>query len=148
MVWDRRMRKAGWAVFFLMWVPFAVMIFAAATDDDMDFVRPLAIFFLLFLLVFVLLFGSFPVGRYEERRIRMTGIPAEAVVLGVTATGTSYNDQPMVVVALEVHPQYDAVFPATVECLSPYPGWEDLLPGRKIRVVYTEGTRDVIIDEL
>jgi len=147
MVWDRRMRKAGWAVFFIMWVPFAVMLFAVATDDEMDFVRPMAIFIILFILVFLLLFGSFPVGRYEQGRIRRTGIPAEAVVLSVTETGTSYNDQQMVVVALEVHPPYDAVFTATVESLMPYYGGEELAPGKKVRVIFTEGTRDVVIDE-
>lgn len=146
MVWDRRMRRAGWAVFFIMWVPFAVMLYTVVADDEMDFVRPLAIFCILFILVFLLLFGSFPVGRYEQDRIRRAGIPAEAVVLSVTDTGTSYNDQPMVVVALEVHPPYDAVFTATVECLMPYYSGEELTPGRKVRVIFTEGTRDVVID--
>lgn len=149
MVWDKRVRAAGWAAFFFMWVPLCVLIYAGVTDGDEEtIVVPMRLFFFLCILSAVLLFGSFFIGRYEKRRIRMIGIPATATITGITETGMTVNDQPLIRIGLEVHPPYDTPFATTVEYLLPYFDREQLQPGKKVPVFWIEGTQEVALDGL
>ncbi len=149
MALEKRIRVVAWTVFFIMWVPFCILILAAATDEDPGaVVRPLLIFVALCILFAVLLFLSFRIGRLEKDRIRRTGIPAKAVVISVTETGTTVNDQPLVAIELEVHHPYGARFRATAEYFMPYPPPPEFLPGKTVQAFFLDDTREVAVDGL
>ena len=119
MVWEKRVRRLSWVFFFFMWIALGFVIFAALTDEDEPPVAALVFFFGMCILFVILQFGSFTVGRLEKENIKKKGIPAKALILSISETGTRLNDQPLLQIELEVHPPYDSRFRATVEYVVP-----------------------------
>ena len=148
MVWEKRMRRFAWVLFFVMWVPLAAVIWSAVTDTEEPPVEALVLFFGLMVLFVILLIGSFGIGSLEKDRIKRSGIPAKATILSVTETGTTINDKPLVRIELEVQPPYDSRFVATVEYILPYPVLQELHAGKKISVFYLEETKEVALADL
>lgn len=88
------------------------------------------------------------IGRYEKKRIRQTGIPAEAVVLRLRTTGTRFNDLPLVKIDLTVQPDSGTPFnAATGYLLSDYE-LSQMLPGMRVPVYYIEKTGEVALIDL
>lgn len=148
MVWERRMRRFAWVLFAVMWLPLAFVIWSAVTDAEEPPFRAMILFFVLMVLFMVLLFGSFAVGSYEKKRIRISGTEAKATILSVSETGMRLNDQPIVRIALEVQPPYDSRFVATAEYVLSYGDLSGLEEGRQVRVYYREDTREVALADL
>jgi hypothetical protein len=128
-----------------MWIALGFVIIAALTDEDEPPVAALVLFFGLCLLFAILQFGSFTVGRLEKENIKRTGIPAKAVILSVSETGTRLNDQPLLKIEPEVQPPYDSRFTTTVEYIVPYLESLHLQPGKKVPVYYIDGTTEVAL---
>ena len=106
MVWEKRVRRFSWVFFFFMWIALGFVIFAALTDEDEPPVAALVFFFGMCILFVILQFGSFTVGRLEKENIKKKGIPAKALILSISETGTRLNDQPLLKTELEVHPPF------------------------------------------
>jgi hypothetical protein len=56
-------------------------------------------------------------GVGETRELQKTGQPAKAVVRRISDTGVTVNDDPVVLLDLEVHPDAGAAFTARTKCL-------------------------------
>lgn len=55
-------------------------------------------------LIFVFrVIGNVTKGNRESQRILMTGMPAQAKIIGLQDTGTRLNDNPLVVIGLEIN---------------------------------------------
>lgn len=148
MVWEQRVRRISWIFFFLMWIPLAGMVWSAITESEEPPILAIAAIFLSLILFAALLVGSFVIGRLEKEKIRKKGIPAKAVVLTVSDTGTMVNNQPLLRIGLEVQPPYDSRFTATVEYIVPYSFLPQVQPGNTLQVFYLEDTKDVAIADL
>lgn len=148
MVWEKRVRRLSWVFFFLMWIALGFVIVAALTDEDEPPVAALVFFFGMCVLFAVLQFGSFTLGRFEKENIKKKGIPAKAVILSISETGTRLNEQPLLKIELEVQPPYDSRFVTTVEYVMSYSDMSQLEPGKKIPVYYIDGTTEVALADL
>jgi len=59
-------------------------------------------------------FAPVVLDKWQHARLMEDGVPAKARVTNIVATGSSYNDQPLVVVSLEVTPPQGKPFNAEV----------------------------------
>lgn len=148
MVWEKRMRRISWVFFALMWIPLAIVVYAAVMEEPEPPVPAFAALIISVLLFAFLQAGSFVVGWREKAGIRARGVPAKATITGVSETGTTVNNQPLIRIELEVQPPYDSRFMTTVEYLVPYTSLTELQPGKVVRVFYLEETKEVALADL
>jgi hypothetical protein len=73
-------------------------------------------------------------GVAKTRKLQKSGQPAKAVVLKVSDTGVTVNDDPVVLLDLEVHPPTGAVFAASTKCLISRLDVPQFQPGCEIAV--------------
>jgi hypothetical protein len=148
MVWEQRMRRISWIFFTLMWIPLAVVIYAAVTGEPEPPVPAIAALILSILLFAFLLAGSYVVGGYEKAAIRANGIPAKATITAVSDTGTRVNNRPVIRIELDVSPPYDSRFNATVEYIVPRTTRDRFQPGMIVPVFYMDATKEVALADL
>jgi hypothetical protein len=152
MAWARNLQIVAWACFALMWIPLAVFIFhdtsGDVTDNDLLTMEafPALLFTFLILLVISLL-GPQLIDWRESRLVRQQGTLAPAVIIGVADTGISINNQPVLEMAIRVHPPYEAKFEAKVRQVIPLSAIPQVQPGAEMEVWYIPGTTRVAMPE-
>jgi len=149
MVWEERARRFAWVFFAIMWIPVAYLVYLAMIDAPEEMTYPVMPLFIFFCTGFALLLaGSFGIGWFERENIKKKGIPATATILSVSDTGWTVNDRPKLSICLDVYPPYEPRFLKTVEYVVPYSFLPQLQEGKKIPVLYIEGTDQVALADL
>ena len=139
------MRRAGWVAFGLMWVPFITLMVSMFRLPGGDYAwseLPLLARLSLvgvgvfFLTTMVLLMGA-PIASWLSNRATLArGVPAEAVILKISDTGTTINNNPVVRLLLEVHPPGQPPFQAETEKLLSRLQIPQVQPGATVQVKY------------
>ena len=75
-------------------------------------------------------------GIAQTRELQKTGLPAKAVILKISDSGTTVNDDPVVWLELEVHPDAGPAFRAKTKCLISRLDVPQFQPGCTIPVCY------------
>jgi len=75
-------------------------------------------------------------GISQTRELQKTGQPAKAVILRISDTGMTVNDDPVVWLELDVHPDAAPVFQARTKCLISRLDVPQFQPGCTIQVRY------------
>jgi len=75
-------------------------------------------------------------GISQTRELQKTGQPAKAVILKISDTGVTVNDDPVVWLDLEVHPDNGPEFKARTKCLISRLDVPQFQPGLTIPVRY------------
>ena len=75
-------------------------------------------------------------GVSQARDLQRTGLPAKAVILRISDTGMTLNDDPVAWLDLEVRPDTGPVFQARTKCLIPRLDVPQFQPGCTIPVRY------------
>jgi hypothetical protein len=75
-------------------------------------------------------------GVSQTRELQKSGRPATAVILRISDSGTTVNDDPVVYLDLEVHPDAGPAFGAMTKCLISRLDVPQFQPGRTIPVRY------------
>lgn len=139
------MRQAGWLAFGLMWIPFIILIVSMFRLPGGDYawseLPPLVQFSLVGVGVFfpmsmVLIVGAPIVSWLSNRAALARGVPAEAVILKISDTGTTINDDPVVRLLLQVHPPGQSPFQAETEQLVSRLQILQVQPGATVQVKY------------
>lgn len=144
-----RVRRISWLFFLLMWLPLGFVVYTAATGGDEDTIALVMVPVFFFCVLFAILFaGSFAIGAREKEKIQKQGIPAKAMVISLTDTSTTVNDQPLMKIELEVQPPCDSRFVTTVEYVVPFPLLVQLQPGSDVKIFYLEETKEVALADL
>jgi hypothetical protein len=75
-------------------------------------------------------------GTSQARELQKTGLPAQAVIVLISDTGMTLNDDPVAWLDLEVHPDAGPVFQARTKCLIPRLDVPRFQPGCSVPVRY------------
>lgn len=147
MKWDKRIRVLSWIFFALMWIAVIWYMVVSQGYEGIDDPRILPFF------AFLGLFLNFQVGavyvdRLEKERIRISGIPAKALVIRYESTGRLIMNRPELRIELEVQPPGGIPFTATVEHIVPYPDLIRVEPGNLVQVFFLEGSSDIVLADL
>ena len=154
MLEPRMLRKYGWVLFGLMWIPFGTIFLGmiGIPDGSYDWSElPLlartSIILVLTLggLSTLLLVGAPVVGGLRNRAIRDEGLPARATIIQIWDTGTTINDNPLVRLRLEVHPPGGAIFEAETEELISRLEIPSIQLGMEVEVKYDPQTQTVAL---
>lgn len=150
----RNLRKTGWIVFGLMWIPF-IGIFVGMIqlpEGSYEWIElPLITRTSMILtgilagLSALLLVGGPIVSGLRNRAVRSEGLPAQAKILKIWDTGTTINENPLVGMLLEVHPPGGAVFQAETEQLISRLQIPVIQPGMELEVKYDPHTQAVAL---
>lgn len=152
MAWDRNLRIAAWACFFLMWLSLALFIFhdTSKAPEDADMIFIFAFLALLAAFFILLVFSSLAplvMEWHESRIVRKQGMLVPAVVKDVTDTGISINKQPVLAITLTVRPPYEEAFETTLKKIIPFSSIPQVQPGAQLQVYYIFGTKRVALPE-
>jgi len=142
------MRTVAWAFFALMWIPFAIFMFTVSSrepaDSDMLMIFVfLALLFTSIILLVISLIGPLLISWREGRIIRAQGTLVPAEITGVSDTGIYINSQPLLELAVRVHPPHEGAFDATVRRVIPFSAIPQVQPGSRLEVYYIPGTTRV-----
>ncbi len=86
--------------------------------------------------------------EYQRSQLLERGLPAEAVILGIEPTGSTFNDQPQVEIRLEVRPADGAAYEAETTMIINPVYLPEFQPGKTVRVRYdAEDRSKVAIEE-
>jgi hypothetical protein len=149
-----KMRRLGWTLFGLMWLPIGAAIFGMMGMPAGDYAweeLPLITrygtiaFAALCIPAMSLLVGATVVGGLKNRQVLSSGLPAKAIVLELRETGTTINKHPVVGFVLEVHPEGGEAFTAQTERLVPRLQIPQIQPGAVLNVMYDPHTKAVAI---
>lgn len=139
------MRRTGWTLFAAMWVPFTLIFIGmigmpegSYSWEQIPMLTRIGMIGtgVLASVSMVLLLGSPLAASMANRRVTATGLDAEAVILSLTDTGTTINENPVVRFLVEVHPHEGDVFEAEFERLVSRLDVPRMQPGAVIRVKY------------
>ncbi len=83
----------------------------------------------------------------ESRIVREQGTLVPAVIRDVADTGISINKQPVLEMAITVHPPHEAAFDAKVRQIIPVSSIPQVQPGAKLKMYYIHGTPRVAMPE-
>jgi hypothetical protein len=152
MTWDGKLQGLAWICFALMWIPLAVFIFhdtsKPATDNDLLTMEAfLALLFTFLILLVTSLLGPQLIDWRESRLVRKQGTLVPAVIMGVSDTGIYINNQPVLEMAITVHPPHEAKFEAKVRHIIPFSAIPQVQPGTELEVYYIPGTTRVAMPE-
>jgi len=148
------LRKLGWGLFGLMWVPFACIFIGmiGMPNGSYDWVELPALTRYAMVAVgilagasMLLLFGSAFLGMAMNRGIQARGIPALARVLEIHDTGTTVNQNPLVRLVLEVQPDHAPPFEAETERLISRLQVPEVQPGEVVLVKYDPESGEVAL---
>ena len=145
------MRLVAWACFGLMWIALAIFVIRHPQDPTFEDMVPVIVFLVLlftFIILLVLsLVGPLVITWRESRDVREKGTLVPAVIRNVSDTGISINKQPILEMAITVHPPHEAAFDATVRQIIPFSSIPQVQPGAKLEVYYIPGTTRVAMPE-
>jgi hypothetical protein len=151
MTWDKTMRTVAWACFGLMWVALAIFIIRHPQDPTLEDMYPvfafLALLFAFIILLVLSLAGPLIITYRESRVVREKGKLVPAVVQDVADTGIYINKQPVLEMAITVHPPHEAEFEAKVRQVIPFSAIPQVQPGAELEVYYIPGTTRVAMPE-
>jgi hypothetical protein len=151
MAWDKKMRLVAWACFGLMWIALAIFVIRHPQDPTFEDMVPVIVFLVLlftFIILLVLsLVGPLVITWRESRDVREKGTLVPAVIRNVSDTGISINKQPILEMAITVHPPHEAAFDAMVRQIIPFSSIPQVQPGAKLEVYYIPGTTRVAMPE-
>jgi formate hydrogenlyase subunit 3/multisubunit Na+/H+ antiporter MnhD subunit len=151
MEWDRKLRLAAWACFALMWASLGIFIIHHPQDPSFEDMIPVIAFLVLLFAFVILLVLSFFLPLFiasrEDKAVRDKGTLVPAVVTAVADTGMYINKQPVLEMAIMVHPPHEAAFNATVRRIIPFSAITQVQPGAKLEVYYIPGTTRVALPE-
>jgi hypothetical protein len=151
MTWDKTMRMVAWACFGLMWIALAIFVIRHPQDPTFEDMIPVIIFLVLlfaFIILLVLsLVGPLLITYRESQQVREQGTLVPAVIRGVSDTGIYINTQPVLELAITVHPPHGAAFDATVRKIIPFASIPQVQPGAELEVYYIPGTTRVAMPE-
>ncbi|HET7010890.1 MAG TPA: hypothetical protein VFI11_08965 [Anaerolineales bacterium] len=148
------LRKLGWLAFGLMWVPFAGIFIGMIGLPSGDYAwseLPILTRTSMVLVGFFtvasmgLLFGAPVVSGLANRSVLSQGVPAKAKVVSISDTGLTVNNNPVVRLALEVHPPGGSIFQAETEKLISRLQVPQFQPDQWVDVKYHPQTRAVAI---
>jgi hypothetical protein len=92
-----------------------------------------------------LIFGASIVNAVNDRSIRARGSSAEAIILKISETGLSINDNPVVKLLLDVGPPGQPRFQAEAERLISRLDIPQFQPGKTVQVKYDPDSKAVAI---
>jgi hypothetical protein len=150
-----KLRRFGWLVFALMWIPFIGIFVGMMGMPSGSYswaeLPPLARASMistgvLMGLSMVTLLGSPLVSWRSNASLRKNGREGEAVILDLQETGTTVNNSYLVHFELEVHPMGAPVFTAASEQLINRLDIPRFQPGTRVPVVYDPKTKRVALD--
>jgi hypothetical protein len=151
MTWDKTMRKVAWTCFGLMWVALAIFIIRHPQDPTIEDMYPvfafLALLFTFIILLVLSLAGPLVLTYRESRVVREKGTLVPAVIREVADTGIYINKQPVLEMAITVHPPHEAKFEAKVRHVIPFSAIPQVQPGAELEVYYIPGTTRVAMPE-
>jgi hypothetical protein len=152
MAWARNLQIVSWVCFALMWIPLAVFILhdtsRDVTDNDLLTMEAfLALLFGFIILLVISLLGPQLIDWRESRLVRQQGTLVPAVIMGVADTGIYINNQPVLEMAITVHPPHEPAFRATVRTVIPFSAIPQVQPGAELEVYYIPGTTRVAMPE-
>lgn len=156
MKFSKTMRKLGWLAFTLMWLPFTTLMIAMVRMPEGEYAWTelplLARFSILIGGAFagaaaILLVGAPIVSGLQNRAVLNQGLPAEAIILKVTDTGTTINNNPVVRLLLEVHPPNQPIFQAEAERLISRLQIPQVQPGAIVQVKYDPASQSVALGD-
>jgi|WetSurMetagenome_2_1015567.scaffolds.fasta_scaffold07287_6 hypothetical protein len=152
MAWTRNLQIVAWVCFVLMWIPLAVFILhdssQPATDNDLLTMEIfLALLFGFIILLVISHLGPLIIDWRESRLVRAQGTLVPAVITVVSDTGIYINEQPVLEMAITVHPPHEAAFDAKVRKVIPFSSIPQVQPGAKLEVYYIPGTTRVAMPE-
>jgi hypothetical protein len=84
-------------------------------------------------------------GYLSKYSIHASGLDATAVVQSIKQTNTTINNQPVVLLQLNVQPQNAAAFTAKVRTEVPMISLSRLTPGARVAVRYSPSSRKVVL---
>jgi hypothetical protein len=151
MTWDKTLRKVAWACFGLMWIALAIFVIRHPQDPTIEDMYPvfafLALLFTFIILLVLSLVGPLFVTYRESRFVREKGTLVPAVIRDVADTGIYINKQPVLEMAITVHPPHEAAFDAKVRHIIPFSSIPQVQPGAELEVYYIPGTTRVAMPE-
>ncbi|MBN1878224.1 MAG: hypothetical protein JXA33_28655 [Anaerolineae bacterium] len=148
------MRRVGWLAFGLMWIFFITLMVSLIGMPGGDYawseLPPLTRFSLvgvggLFLMSITLLVSAPIIGGLSNRATLARGLPAEAIILKLSDTGTTINNNPIVRLLLEVHLPGQSPFQAETEQLFSQLQIPQIQPGTTVQVKYNPTNQAVAL---
>jgi hypothetical protein len=152
MTWDKKARFAAWACFVLMWIALIAFVIVVSGEKPDESAFLLISAFLALLAAFVTLLmvsclGPLLVSWRESRIVRAGGTVVPAVITGVSDTGIYINSQPVLELAIMVHPPHEPAFTAVLRKTIPFSSIPQVQPGAELDVYYIPGTTRVAMPE-
>lgn len=152
MTWKKILEKLACACFVLMWIPLAVFILHDSSKDvtDSDLNWMIAFLVLLFSCVILITVSTLApqIANWRETRaVRRQGTLVPAVIRSIADTGIYINSQPVLELAITVHPPHEPAFEATVREVIPFSAIPQVQPGQPLQVFYIPGTTRVAMPE-
>ncbi len=167
------LRRVGWLLFILMWVPFTGIFVGMAEEfgtpgvrfaqfvdqfipglltargSDMSLLTSISmtLTFGLMFAAMALLFGAPLLGGLLNRKILRTGKSATARIVSVNDTGTYINRQPLVHITMEVQREDGSPFQAETEKILGYSQLARFQPGATVNVRYDPDSLETAISE-
>ena len=150
----RNLRRIGWILFSLMWIPFIGVFIGmiGMPEGNYDWLELPVITRYSIILVVTLgglstlfLVGGPILSGLRNRSVRSEGLPAQAKILKIWDTGTTINENPLVRMLLEVHPPGGTIFQAETEQLISRLQIPVIQPGMEIEVKYDPHTQAVAL---
>ena len=167
------LRRVGWLLFILMWVPFTGIFLGMAEEfgnpgaqfakfvdqfipglltahgSDMSLLTSISMIatFGMMFVAMGLLFGAPLLGGLLNRKVLRTGKPATARIVSVNDTGTYINHQPLAHITLEVQRDDGSPFQAETERILGYSQLSRFQAGATVNVRYDPDTLETAISE-
>lgn len=151
---SKTMRKFGWLAFKIMWIPFSTLMIAMFGLPNGEYAwneLPVLARYSLIAMGFmaatatILLIGAVIVGGARNHAILEKGLPAQAVILKISDTGTTINKDPLVRLLLEVRPPGQPAFQAETERLISRLQIPLVQPGAMVSVKYDPDSHEVAL---
>ena len=149
---SKMMRKIGWVLFWLMWIPFLTLFSLPAGEYGWSELPRhtqygMMVSGVLCAASTLLLVGAPMVAALRNRSVLAEGTPAEATILEISDTGTTINNNPVVRLLLEVKTAGGVPFRAEAERLISRLDIPQYQPGQIVQVRYDPDTGEVAVED-
>lgn len=151
---SKRMRRTGRRLLGLMWLPFIGIFIGMIGMPNGSYswseLPALSRYSLLAMAVcgggaMICLIGSGMTASTRSQRVLAEGVPAQAIVLKLTDTGTTVNRNPLARLTLEVHSPNEAPFEAEMEKVLSRLEVPQFQPGAILNVKYDPDSKAVAV---
>ncbi len=157
MILSKRLRKLGWLIFRLMWIPFITLMIGMIGMPNGEYswseLPTLTQYSLIGVGIFgaaatILFIGAPIVSAFTNQSISKSGILAEGKIIKISDTGTTINNNPVVRLLVEVQSANQPPFQAETERLIPRLQVPQIQPGAVVKLKYDPDTKEVaLVDE-